>query len=65
MSLDYLKDRKAKVPKLWTEFGVKEGDQRGLAALYHSMLERDEDYQTLLRASGSDSAPLEDAVWLA
>ena len=48
MSLDYLKDRKAKVPKLWTEFGVKEGDQWGLAALYHSMLERDEDYETLL-----------------
>jgi hypothetical protein len=65
MSLGYLKGRKAKVPKLWAEFGVKEGDQQGLVTLYYSMLERDEDYETLLRSSGSDLAPLADAVWLA
>jgi hypothetical protein len=58
MSLAYLKGRKAKVPKLWTEFGVKEGDQQGLVTLYYSMLERDEGYETLLRASGSDLAAL-------
>jgi hypothetical protein len=65
MSLDHLQKRKSKVPKLWMEFGVKEGDQQGLATLHSSMLQRDEDYETLLRASGSDLAPLEDAVQLA
>jgi hypothetical protein len=62
--LDRLKERKAKVPKLWTEFGIEEGDQQGLATLYYSMLERDEGFETLLRAPGSDLAPLEDVVWL-
>jgi len=63
MSLAYLKDWKTKVPKLWAEFGVKEGDQQGLAALYYSVLERDEGYETLLRAPGSGLAALEDMVW--
>jgi hypothetical protein len=62
LSLAYLKNRQAKIPKLWTEFGVKEDDQQGLIALYHSMLERDKGYETLLRASGCNSAPLFDTV---
>jgi hypothetical protein len=62
LSLAYLKDRQAKIPKLWTEFGVEEGDQQGLIALYRSMLERDKGYETLLRASGCNLAALFDTV---